>query len=541
MIFVLLLSAGICLAQTQFVRAVGGTDRDYGYSIVGTSDGGFAVAGRTYSFGAGASDLSLVKFASTGAVEWSRAVGGTNDDDGWSVIGTSDGGFAVAGVTGSFGAGERDFFLVKFASTGAVELAKSVGGTSNDYCRSAVQAADGGYAVAGYTGSFGAGSYDLFLVKFTSTGVVEWSRAVGGTGYDYGYSVVATSDGGFAVAGVTGSFGAGSDDLFLVKFTSTGTFEWTRAVGGTSNDYGWSVVATSDGGFAVAGATYSFGAGSYDLFIVKFTSTGAVEWSRAVGGTEFDYGYSLVAISDGGFAVAGVTGSFGTGGDLLLVKFTSTGAVEWSRAVGGTDYDQSNSVVGTSDGGFAVAGYTDSFGAGNSDLFLVKFDASGNTCIGEAVSPTVTITSPDVASPSPSLASPSPMVTTVTPTVTDFSPTLTEICTGLDIAETQTCPKSFRITVKPNPFNSAVTISVGAIHELPLRIEIFDINGRMVADIFADNTVGSRHASTAGDAGVAPTNSEYIWQPEKSVGSGVYLVRCTGLDLNEIKRIVYLK
>ena len=129
----LFLLAGACLAQTQFARAVGGTDYDWGYSVVQTADGGFAVAGFTESFGAGYYDFFLVKFSAAGAVEWSRAVGGTNGDYGRSVVQTADGGYAVAGYTGSFGAGDYDLFLVKFSPAGAVEWYIAIASTNEKY------------------------------------------------------------------------------------------------------------------------------------------------------------------------------------------------------------------------------------------------------------------------------------------------------------------------------------------------------------------------------------------------------------------------
>ena len=429
----------ISLAQAQFAVAVGGPDYDYGRSVVQTSDGGFAIAGSAQSFGIGIYNFFLVKLSSVGAVEWSRAVGGPDylfGDLASSVVQTTDGGFGVTGLTGSYGIGRSDLFLVKLSSVGAVEWSRAVGGPGGDYGVSVVQTTDGGFAVAGCTGSFG-GAKDLFLVKFSSAGALEWSRAVGGTGDDYGVSVVQITDGGFAVAGHTYSFGAGDKDLFLVKFSSAGAVEWSKAVGGTGEDWGLSVVQNTDGGYAIAGGTKSFGPGTPDssnLLLVKFSFAGVLEWSRAVGGTGDDDGVSVVQTTAGGFAIAGCTGSFCPGDkDLFLVKFSSAGAVEWSKAVGGTGDEDGHSVVQTTDGGFAVAGYTGSFGTGDYDLFLVKFDSFGNSCLGEAVFPTVTDVTDSivVTSVSPSVASPSPSVTVVSPTVTVVSPTVTVICLSL--------------------------------------------------------------------------------------------------------------
>ncbi|MGC9346481.1 MAG: hypothetical protein ACP5ER_06815, partial [Candidatus Bathyarchaeales archaeon] len=205
----------------SFCTIVGGTDNDHGYSVVQTSDDGFAVAGRTSSFGAGQTDLFLLKFDFVGSLEWAFAVGGWNDDQGLSVVQTNDDGFAVAGGTSSLGAGSGDLLLVKFSSAGDLEWTRAVGGAGDEIGFSVLQTSDYGYIVLGRTNSFGAGSDDLFLVKFSSAGDLEWSMAVGG-GECGGHSIAPTSDGGFAVAGRTSSYGAGSSDLFLVKFSSVG-------------------------------------------------------------------------------------------------------------------------------------------------------------------------------------------------------------------------------------------------------------------------------------------------------------------------------
>jgi len=430
-LLITLLFTATIFAQIQFATAVGGANAEGGQFVTQAADGGYTVVGLTNGFGAGDADLFLVNFTSTGSLTWSHAAGGTNTDYGYSVSLTADSGYAVVGQTASFGAGNFDLFLMKFHSTGSLEWSRAIGGTNTDYGFSGVQTFDGGYAAIGATISFGAGGWDLFLVKFDSTGLLEWSRAVGGLSAEYGRSVVQTADSGYAVVGQTASLGAGSYDLLLLKFSSTGSLEWSRAVGGTDWDENWSIIQTSDGGYAVAGFTRSFGAGDYDLFLAKFNSTGSPEWSRAVGGTNDDRGYSVIQTSDGGYAATGYTRSFSAGNpDLFLVKFSPTGSLEWSNAVGGTINDIGYSVIQTLDGGYAVAGYTMNFGAGNSDLFLVKFDSDGNSCIGEEIFPTVTDVSPILTDVSPTVADVSPTNTDVTPTVTSVAPAVTEICTN---------------------------------------------------------------------------------------------------------------
>ncbi len=432
LVLTLLLFMNACSAQSQYAKTVGGTNRDYGESAVKTTDGGYAMTGWTNSFGTVSVDLFLIKFNYLGFVEWSKLVGGTSGDIGYSIIQTNNGGFAVAGYTTSYGAGGADLFLVKFDSLGSVVWAKAIGGTLDDEGISVVQTFDGGFAVAGGTLNFGAGNWDLFLVKFTSSGSVDWAKSIGGPNWDWGWSIIQTSDSGYVIVGYTQSFGAGSYDLFIVKLTSTGSLDWVKAIGGTDLDYGRSIIQTSDDGYAVVGWTHSFGAGWNDLFLVKLNSEGSIDWTRAVGGTDMEGGSSIVQTTDDGYVVTGGTGSFGIGtSDLFLVKFNSSGAVEWSRAVGGEYDDMGHSVVQTTDGGYAVAGYTTSFDADSSDLFLVKFDSDGNTCIGEEVFPTIMDITPNIVSPSPTITDIYPTITDVIPTLIDVTPTTTEICTDM--------------------------------------------------------------------------------------------------------------
>ena len=522
---------GACLAQTQFVRAVGGFYYEYASGLVQTSDSGYAMTGWTSTYGAGNRDIFLLKFSSTGEFQWAHAIGGTGRDVGNSLVQTKDGGFAVTGWITGLGAGGNDLFLMKFNSLGVLEWSRAVGGTSDEGGESVVQTSDSGYAVAGWTISYGAGGHDLFFVKFSSTGVFQWARTIGtSTWNEKAWSIIQAYDGGYVMVGEAAIF-SGYGDALYVKFSLAGEFQWARAVGasGMTFDSGLSLVQTTDSGFASSGFTNAFGAGGYDLFLIKLNSAGEFQWARAVGGTGDDGGIStfyyplagLVQTSDDGFAMVGYTYSFGAGGnDLFLVKFTSTGAVEWSRAVGGTGYDDCSSVVQTSDGGFAVAGETNSFGASTSDLFLVKFDAAGNTCLGAAISPTVTTVTPSVASPSLSVASPSPTVTVVTPTVT-------EICTDFDVTEIIIKPQGFEIAVSPNPFNSSCDISA----PFGAKIEIYDLQGKCVG-------AGLVPAQQQGDHEGRP----YIWHPEKEMGSGIYLVKATTKNgLTATKRIMYLK
>jgi hypothetical protein len=370
---------------TEWSKTYGGTNFDYGCSVVQTGDGGYAIAGYTESFGNGGKDFWLVKTDGTGNMQWNWPYGGTSEDGAHSLVQTVDGGYAIAGWTDSFGVRGHDFWLVKTDGTGHMQWNWPYGGTSEDVAYSLVQTVDGGYAIAGRTKSFGAGDDDFWLVKTNSTGHMQWNRTYGGTGDEHAYSVIQTLDGGYAMAGHTSSFGAGSTDLWLVKTDPAGNPQWNRTYGGTNQDYSYCVVQTSDGGYAIVGETMSFGAGHFDSWLVKTNSTGHMQWNRTYGGTGWDIAHSVVQTGDGGYVMAGQTRSFGAGAqDFWIVKTNCSGNPQWNQTYGGTATDIAHSVVQTGDGGYAIAGYTESFGAGNGDFWLIKL-------AGDKTPPTTTI------------------------------------------------------------------------------------------------------------------------------------------------------
>jgi uncharacterized delta-60 repeat protein len=362
--------------ETLWTRTYGGIEAERCWSVRQTSDGGYIVAGFTESFGAGDKDFYLVKTNSQSEPLWTRTYGGGYWDNAYSVQQTADGGYIVAGYTNSFGAGSWDFYLVKTNSLGDPLWTRTYGGSHFDEASSVQQTADGGYIVAGVTYSFGAGTpgyTNMYLVKTDSLGDTLWTRTYGGSHYDWANSVQQTADGGYIVAGYTWSFCADSGDFYLVKTNSLGDTLWTRTYGGSGGDYAYSVQQTADGGYIVAGTTESFGAGGWDFYLVKTNSLGDALWTRTYGGSSHDEASSVQQTADGGYIVAGFTYSFGAGGwDFYLVKTNSLGDTLWTRTYGGSDLDMAYSVQQTADGGYIVAGGTWSFGAGVSDFYLIK-------------------------------------------------------------------------------------------------------------------------------------------------------------------------
>jgi hypothetical protein len=386
-VFLSLLFVSIAVAlepgDTLWTRTYGGSDADYGYGVQQTSDGGYIIAGETASFGAGSYDIYLVKTDANGDTLWIRTYGGSGSDEARSVQQTADGGYILAGSTTSFGAGRSDVYLLKTDANGNTLWTRAYGGSNYDEAMFVQETTDGGYIIAGSTRSFGAGGWDVYLLKTDANGDTLWTRTYGGSDYDDGWSGQQTADGGYIVAGMTESFGAGGD-VYLVKTDANGDTLWTRTYGGSSWEVGSSVQQTADGGYVIGGCTDSFGAGG-DVYLVKTGANGNTRWTRAYGGANFEEATCVRQTTDGGYIVAAYTGSFGAGGDdAYLLKTDATGDTLWTRTYGGSDTDWAYSVQQISDGSYIVAGYTQSFGAGSRDVYLVKV-------AGEAPQPDVTI------------------------------------------------------------------------------------------------------------------------------------------------------
>jgi hypothetical protein len=472
---VALLSVNAEASSANFWRAYGGPDDDIGSSAVQTADGGYVITGDAESFGAGGSDFYLVRTDPYGDTLWTRAFGGPRFDVPNSVRQTTEGGYVIVGNTGSIDT-LGDAWLVKTDANGDTTWTRTYGGAQTDYAWMAEQTRDGGFVVIGNTASFGAGGYDIWLIKADSGGDTAWTKTFGGAGDDEGYCVQQTTDGGYVVAGTTTSFGLGNQRIWLIKTDSMGDTLWTRAFGEDSLDFAGSVQQTADSGYFVAGYKWPWSAESISVYLVKIDARGDTLWTRTIGGPGgFAEGLSGQQVKDGGYVVVGACATGRP--DVYLVRTNANGDTLWTRTFGGPDFDVGYSVQQTADDGYVIAGQTYSFGAGASDFYLIKTDENGNLAVAEPKS-------------GPSR-----------------KPVLSLSC-------------------EPNPFRSstALRLTTGSLDHSATHLRIYDAQGRLVRTL-ATSQAKQTMWDGRNDAG-------------QLLPSGTYMVRCDVAGTHATTRLV---
>lgn len=309
-------------------------------------------------------------------INWAKTYGGVDEDVARSISQTSDGGYIVAGETYSNGAVLADFWVIKLKTNGDIDWQKTFGGTSADVAYSIQQTLpDGGYVIAGQSSSFGNQLGDIWILKINSTGEINWQKTYGG-GSSAAKCIKQTSDGGYIVAGET--LVAGSTDVWVLKLNANGVIVWQKTYGGAFRAAANSIQQTTDGGFIVAGEASPSGVNIPDFYILKLYADGTVQWEKTFGGSGYDIARAIQQTSDGGYIVAGETPSGASNADFWILKLNSSGDLVWQKTYGGAFRDAANSIQQTSDGGYIVAGETYSSGAGSADFWVLKIDGNGN-------------------------------------------------------------------------------------------------------------------------------------------------------------------
>lgn len=421
----------------EWQKCVGGTNDDWAYSILQTSDGGYIAVGGTSSQdgdftlnhgydgarGHQGLDAWVIKFDSSGNLQWQECLGGTGDEQLSCIIETNDGGFIAAGYTTSFDgdvSGQHggispsieypcsDAWIVKLGADGKIEWQKCFGGESFDYANSIIQNSgkEGGYTFAGSTlSTFGdvseihLGKYpyyfaDAWVVGLDSSGKIRWQKCLGGSDQDYAYSIIEDSDTSYVIAGSTQSSDGDvigfhkNSDGWIAKLNDTGKIIWQRCLGGTGYTELRHIIKTNDDGYAIAGGTYCTDGdvtknhGDEDAWIVKLDSSGIIQWQNCFGGSKREAVSSIFQTPDSGYVVAGYTSStdenmpFNHGnGDAWIFKLNSSDSMEWQKCLGGSGRDGASSIISTYDGGYAIAGSSSSL---NGDVSGQHGDSTGN-------------------------------------------------------------------------------------------------------------------------------------------------------------------
>jgi hypothetical protein len=353
----------------------GGIYLEGGQEIKQTSDGGYIIAGYTNSYGAGYTDAWLLKLDSSGNYEWDSTFGGSDEDGAQSVYQTTEGSYIITGRTKSYGAGMYDLWLIKADGNGNHLWNKTFGSTGEDGGYSVIETSDGGYVVTGRRISVSSGTeWDVWLIKTDTRGDLIWDHTYGAEGSDGGYSVVQAEDGGYIIAGFTTSYGAGWHDFWLIKTDSLGNLQWHKTFGEAGHDVARSVSQTQpDTGYILTGNTWSSDTSSYDLCLIKTDLDGNEIWNKTFGGNNDDFGFSVIQASDGGYIATGSTILAGNEDEALwIVKTFDSGNLNWDIIYDGYDYDSGRSIVQTSDEGYIISGDTYSYGSGGSDAWVIK-------------------------------------------------------------------------------------------------------------------------------------------------------------------------
>lgn len=395
----------------EWEKSLGGSDTDMGYSIQQTSDNGYILAGLTYSSdgdvttNVGAPSIWIVKLDGAGSIDWENTYGDGNGNFPYHVQQTNDGGYVVAGTSSNANGG---YWILKLDGSGGQTWDVSLGGSGIDIPHSIQQTTDGGYIVAGYSTSTNGmvtgnhGGSDYWVAKLNTSGNPVWAKCLGGSGDEEAESIQQTTDGGYIVLGFTDSNDGdvtgnhGGRDMWAVKLDSAGSITWQKCYGGSDEDDVWSngmaIQQTTDGGYIMASNTFSTDGdvtdndGILDGWVVKTDSLGNIEWDKTLGGSSGEDFRTIQQTFDGAYIVGGYTQSSDgdvssySGGisDYWIVRLNSLGEMEWEKTLGGSDFDDLNSIQRTTDGGLIGLGHTLSndgditSGQGGTDYWVVK-------------------------------------------------------------------------------------------------------------------------------------------------------------------------
>ncbi|MGA1864034.1 MAG: PQQ-binding-like beta-propeller repeat protein [bacterium] len=384
-------------------KTFGGKHIDKSYSISQTSDGGYIVAGETFSSGSGKADAYVIKLDSKGKKVWEETFGGKEIDNASCIQQTSDGGYIIAGSTQSFGAGKADAYVIKLDNKGEKVWEKTFGGKELDSAQSIQEISKGGYILAGTTYSLRSGKGDAYIVKLDEKGNKVWEKTFKGNDTARAHSVKQVSDGGYIFAGTTYSFTSGGGEAYIVRLDSKGNKVWEKMFGEKGRGLANDIKQVSDGGYIVAGQTASGEPDKTAAYIIKLDNKGNKEWDKKFETKDLDAesfvsgkelkganANSIIQTSDGGYIVAIYIYSKTRIEDAYIIKLDGKGNDIWKKTIGLKQLDKeyaeifresasinAYSINQTADKGFIVGGEITDTSKGISDIYIIKTDPNG--------------------------------------------------------------------------------------------------------------------------------------------------------------------
>ncbi len=463
---------GLTNSPPTFERVFGDIDDDIMNSVQQTSDGGYILGGSTIVPEEDFTDLYLIKTNDLGEIQWETVYGGDETETITSVLQTVDGSYVVFGQTDSKGAGNFDFYLVKFSSNGDVIWEKTYGGNRDEKSANMIETSDGGYLLLGTTLSFGDGlNADVYLIKVSSDGSELWNKRYGGSSGDSGDKIILTQDDNYTILASTASFGAGGFDLWLIKIDNNGDELWNKTFGGSEDEEGNGITELQDGSLVMVGYTISFGAGAKDVYLVKTNSSGVEIWSKVNGGLYQDYASNVISEDDGIIYTTELQPELDSS-SAFINKIDFDGNEIWQSRY----YGSANDLVLNADHHIIIAGLTSKYG-NNSEVYFLNVNENGDI-------------------------------------------------TAVRNIEKQN-PTSFQLFNNyPNPFNPSTVISYQIPEDSFVSLVIYDAIGQKVTTLVNHyQTVGSYNVSfNAGD-----------------LSTGVYIYRLKTRNFVSTKKMILLK
>ena len=495
LLFMILLLLVLNISYAGWEKTYDSGHHEHGSSLDLTIDCGYIIAGHITNLFTGHTDFYVVRTDSLGDTIWTAKYGRDEwSDIAYSIEATDDSGFIITGYTSQISE-STNVSVVKLDADGDTMWTHiydgGVGEGDAGYCIQ--QTSDGEYILVGNTCSFGSGT-QVWLLRLNSVGDTIWTHTYGGSATDDGFFVSTTRDGGYIIVGRTNSYGD-DFDFYLIKTDEYGNTMWTKTYGIWGSEIGWCVRQTSDGGYIIAGDCGK-------VCLIKTNELGDTMWTRLYGFPVYQTGRAVEQTRDGGYIIIGTTEFYGvTNGQIWLIKTNEYGDTVWTRMYGGMWYDYGRDVTQTSDGGYIIAGATQSFGAGDWDVYLIKTDSLGNV---------------------------------------DW------------VREVPTRPRQIGLSVHPNPFNEACEIKVASYESQVMSVEIYDLRGNLVwqAPPLSSNSFLPEEKGEPMDAqpqSLSPWGERFrergsvTWRPAPSIPSGVYLVKARAGEQETTKKVVMIR